>query len=200
MDEGAKSIKNVAHYFNRIQLKSIKLQSVYKKGCHQIPGFQGGVFFFKKDIFMKLGGFDEIYIFNMDDYDMSARAYLYGYKNYLTSNVLAIHHGIDTRNNAESISWKQRTYLCGFSRMIWKNYTLMNAMIWWPLSALWIFCKVLKSSLKYQSFVPIRSYAASLRQFVKDFPSTLEQRRKIQSRRLVKKDEFLKIGKILIKN
>jgi GT2 family glycosyltransferase len=198
IDYGAEYINPVALYFNIIQLKKIKAEEIYRKGCFQVPGFNGNTFFFKKDIFLKLGGFDEMYPFNMDDYDLSARVNLYGYKNYVTTDLLAIHHGMDTRNNADSLAWKNKTYLCGFSRMIWKNYTLKNAIIWWPISSLWIFFKALKSSVQYRSVKPVIAHFSSFYYFVKDLPSTIKLRKEIQKNRIVKSDTFLRFKKLNI--
>jgi len=85
-------------YFNRLN-KKIELADILGTGIKKVPRFRAGAFFFKKDIFEKLGGFDEIYLFNLNDYDMSARAYLNGYSNYRTTNLLGIHLGVDTRTN-----------------------------------------------------------------------------------------------------
>jgi len=196
IDHETNHLNPLALYFNKLQPKKIRPEEIYAKGCFQMPGFQGCIFFFKKDVFFKLGGFDDIYPFNIDDYDMSARAYIFGYKNYVTTNLLAIHHGIDTRNNADSYAWKHKTYLAGFGRTIWKNYTLKNALIWWPISSAWIFYKSLRSSVRYKSTKPVIAYFRSFGSFVKDLPSTLRLRKEIQNKRSEKTDNFLKLGKI----
>jgi len=179
-------------YFNRPN-KKIELADILGTGIKKVPRYRGGACFFKKDIFEKLGGFDEIYPMNIDDYDMSARAYLNGCSNYRTTNLLGIHLGVDTRTNIDALCWKNQYYLCGFTRMLWKNYKLKNLILWWPASSLWILYKMLKMSLKYKSPRPLWAYIKSLYFFLRDFPDTLKQRKKIQSQRTVKDDLFLKI-------
>jgi len=178
--------------FNRIN-RNIPLNSIRNTGIHRVPRYRGSICFFEKSVFEQLGGFDEIYPFNIDDYDMSARAYLNGYSNYRTTNLLGIHLGVDTRTNIDALCWKNQYYLCGFTRMIWKNYKLKNLALWWPASSVWILYKMLKMSLRYKSPRPLWAYIKSLYFFLRDFPDTLKQRKKIQSQRTVEDDLFLKI-------
>lgn len=185
-------IDGIGLYYNRTQ-KKVKIEKIKDKGITIIPGYHGNSVFFKKDIFKDLGGFDEIYPFNIDDYDLSARAWLQGFKNYLTTNLFVIHHGVDTRTNIKSLCWKNQYYLSGFSRMIWKNYTLKNLIIWWPISCGWIFYKSFKISANYSSFCPIYTYFKSFYFFIRDLPATLKLRIQIQHSRVLKDDVFLRI-------
>lgn len=179
-------------YFNRSN-KNITLRDILNTGTKKVPRYRGGACFFRKDIFEKLGGFDEIYPINIDDYDMSARAYLGGYNNYRTTDLLAVHLGVETRTNIDAMCWKNQYYLSGFARMIWKNYRLKNLIIWWPISSAWILYKSLRMSLQYKSPGPLRAYIKSLYFFLRDLPDTIKQRKKIQSQRTEKEDMFLKI-------
>jgi len=196
--KNGQNIENLGLFYNRIQNKT-SLSSVFGKGIIKIPGYLGNVVFFEKDTFLALGGFDEIYPINIDDYDLSARAYLFGYNNYLDLNSYVIHHGIETRVNINSLCWKNKYYLSGFSRMIWKNYNVKNLIIWWPISTIWIFYKVLKISISNFSLKPLKSYLFSSYLFLMDFPSTINSRRAIQKERIIKEDVFLKIKKAEIK-
>ena len=177
--------------FNKIN-RNIPLDLILKTGIKKVPRYRGGACFFKKQIFVNLGGFDVIYPFSLDDYDISARAYLMGFANYRSTNLMAIHHGIDTRTKLESLCWKIQYQLCGFSRMIWKNYRWYNLLFWWPVSAAWIFYKSLRASVRYRSIRPVGAYIRSFAFFIRDFKDTLKQRKKIQAKRIVKKDLFLK--------
>jgi len=178
-------------FFNRPN-KKIELADILGTGIKKVPRYRGGASFFKKSIFEKLGGFDETYPFNIDDYDMSARAYLNGYFNYRTTNLMGIHLGVDTRTNIDALCWKSQYSLCGFSRMIWKNYRLKNLILWWPASSVWILYKMLKMSLRHKSPRPLWAYIKSLYFFLRDFPDTIKQRKIIQAQRTAKEDLFLK--------
>lgn len=180
-------------YFNRIN-KSIPLKDILGTGIHRVPRYRGGICLFRKEIFEELGRFDEIYPFSLDDYDMSARAYLRGYSNYRTTNLLAIHHGLDTRTDAKAVAWKYRYSLCGFSRMIWKNYRPCNVLKWWPVAIAWILVKSIRESLKYKSVRPLGACLSSFCRFLRDFGDTWRQRRRIQAQRVVADDKFLDVA------
>lgn len=179
-------------FFNsRKNAKSLdKLESI---GEFLTGGFIGGAVFFRNETFKKLGGYDEKYPFNLDDYDLSARSWIGGYKIYILTKTRAIHLGTENRKEVNSWSWKNKYYLCGFNRMVIKNYKISNLLIWVPLSAMWIFYKSLIHSLKFKSVKPIMSYMQSAGLFLLDLPDTLKKRKIIQLRRVIKKDIFLKI-------
>lgn len=188
-----------SEYINLIGLhytktnKRVKLNKIEKNQIIQVPGYHGSVVFFKKIIFDELGGFDEIYPYNIDDYDLSARAYTRGYKNYITTSLCIIHHGIETRNNLNSLCWKEKYYFCGFSRMIFKNYRWYNILMWWPISIAWIFYKNLKICLNYKSFRPLISFFKSNYYFIRDLADTMKKRSLIQGKRVERSDLFLKL-------
>ena len=192
LDTGKDYIDTGGLYFNRINRK-IKVMAILGTGIKKVPRYRGGACFFKKDVFLELGGFDEIYPINIDDYDMSARAYLAGYTNYRTTNLLCTHHGADTRTNLDALCWKIQYDFSGFSRLMWKNYKLANLLFWWPISAAWLFVKTLIRAIRYSSIRPILAFLKSGCFFVGDLGDTLKQRRKIQAGRMVKEDVFLKI-------
>jgi GT2 family glycosyltransferase len=173
--------------------KEKSIAQLQKKKYFLAGGFIGGAVFFEKDIFNALGGYDTIYPFNLDDYDLSARAYLAGKKIYILTSCPCLHAGVQQKPDLKSVCWKNQYYLCGFSRMIWKNYKLVNLVIWWPAAVLWILFKSFSKSVKHISFGPLSAYFKSFGMFFRDFGDTLKQRKKIQTARTVKNDVFLKI-------
>ena len=56
-----------------------ELQSL---GHFETGGFVGGLVAGRKTVFEGLGGFDAIYPYHIDDYDLSARAHLHGWRTY----------------------------------------------------------------------------------------------------------------------
>ncbi|MDD5070857.1 MAG: hypothetical protein PHV17_09030, partial [Candidatus Omnitrophica bacterium] len=183
-------------YFSTIK-RNLSITKIKKQNYFQTGGFIGGLTFFKKDIFIELNGFDEKYPFCIDDYDLSARAYLRGHKIYTLTNCVAYHikeKNLSRESTLKKLAWKRKYELCGFTRMLLKNYRLKNIIIWFPLAAGWIFIKALKLSMRYRTFKPLLSYAKSVVYFLFDFKDTIYQRRIIQSKRTVKEDLFLKIN------
>ncbi|MFX0211123.1 MAG: glycosyltransferase family 2 protein [Candidatus Hodarchaeota archaeon] len=191
-DIGKNDVDCGGFYFNKIN-KNAELRKIANTGVLKVPRYVGGVCFFKKSMFGELGGFDEIYPFNIDDYDMSARAYLNGYVNYRTTNLMAVHNGSDTRTNIKALCWKRQYYFSGFSRMVWKNYKLRNVIIWWPISAAWISYKSIRTSIRNRSVDPLLANLKSIRFFIRDFRDTLKWRKNIQMKRHVHEDLFLRI-------
>lgn len=178
-------------YHNKLQNK-VGFKDVFEKWIISVWWYTGWIVFFEKRIFENLWGFDEIYPFNIDDYDLSARASINWYKSLVNSDLYAIHRGIDSRINIKALCWKNQYYLAGFSRTIWKNYKVINIVIWWPVTAVWIFIKSFKLAVKWKSFCPIFTYFKSWWFFLRDFGDTLKKREKIQKNRTKKKDLFLK--------
>lgn len=173
--------------------KEKSIEGLQKIGSFLAGGFIGGAVFFEKDIFNTLGGYDTAYPFNLDDYDLSARVYLAGKKIYILASYPCLHVGVGQKTDLKSVCWKNQYYLCGFSRMIWKNYNFLNLVLWWPPAVLWIFLKSLSKCVKYKSLRPLLSYLKSFGMFFRDLADTLKQRKKIQAARIVKEDVFLKI-------
>jgi GT2 family glycosyltransferase len=192
IDADSDYIENLGLFYNRIQCKK-RLSAVYGRGVFQTGSFNGNMVFLERELFLDLGGFDERYPFNIDDYDLGARAYLKGYFNYITTNIVVIHHGLETRSNLESLCWKEKYYFSGFCRMIFKNYNSSNIIFLWPMSALWIFYKNIKLCTNYRSIKPLLNFLKSVGLFVRDFNDTLMERAKIQQMRTNDCDEYLRL-------
>lgn len=192
LDSGRQETEHYGLYYSTVK-KPANIREIQKLSNFVAGGFIGGFNFFKKEVFDQLGGFDEIYPFNIDDYDLSARASLMGYKHHIYTETFAYHLGVDKKENLKGACWKNQYYLCGFQRMIWKNYTFFNAVKWSLFSAIWIFIKSVKLSFRFFSLKPLTSHFKSFFFFLRDLPGTLSLRGKIQRQRKIKKDAFLSI-------
>ena len=156
-----------------------------------VPAPSGGNIFFKKDIWKKLGGYDESFPFNIDDYDIGARSVIYGYNNYILNLNPIVHIGIFERLNNKKWCWKYRYYLSGYSTIIIKNYKYPFIYLGIYHAFMWI--KTLKNVLCRKTICPIYSLIYSYYIFLKNLPAALQKRKIIQSKRVVKEDIFLKI-------
>lgn len=152
----------------------------------EIPIAQGGAMFIKNSIWKELGGFDESQKFNLDDDDISTRAMIYGYRNYLYNKEYILHLGITKRKNKKKYAWNDLTYYSGKSKAIWKNFSV-STIIW-----LWFFSsgKMIAESI-YHSFTMkypkiFFSTLSSIVLFFRDIPDTFKKRRIIQKNRKVK--------------
>lgn len=169
-----------------------KVSSILKyKDLIQIPIVQGGAMFISTSVWNELGGFDESQKFNLDDDDVSTRAMIYGYKNYLYNKEYIQHLGITKRMNKERYAWNDLTYFSGKSKAIWKNFS------GWTISWLWFFSsgRICAEAI-YHSFTMkypkiFFSTVSSIFMFFKDIPDTLEKRKIIQKNRKIKDREIL---------
>jgi GT2 family glycosyltransferase len=190
IDHGKIKTEHYGLYYSSIK-RDISVEALMRMEPFIPGGFIGGFVFFKKQIFIELGMYDTVYPFNIDDYDLSARSWLAGYRIYILPTVQAEHIGITTRTNKKSWCWKNTYALSGFGRMVLKNYRLINILVWLPLMLLWFFYKSLRASWRFKSPDALKSYFVSFGLFVRDIPSTLKLRRDIQARRNIFKDIFL---------
>ncbi len=152
----------------------------------------GGISFFSKDIWFKLGEYDQSQPFNIDDFDIGARANIFGYANYLTNGLYAIHLGIDRTKNLDSWCWKYKYYFSGKCRAILKNYSLKNLLTYLPSFILFSILETIVQSKRKGAIVWIY-YFYSVMLFLNCLPDTLKKRRELQSKRKVENDNFLRI-------
>jgi GT2 family glycosyltransferase len=153
----------------------------------------GGIFYFLKEAYLKIGGFDESQKFHVDDKDFGIRAYLLGYSIYLFSESYQEHIGYFHRDDLNSWCWKYKYYFSGYLRTIVKNLKLRNLVFISLNFIIYSFLKTTKQVFLKKSLLPLKSYLHSVYLFVKNLPDTLRQRRIIQSKRVINEDVFLKI-------
>ncbi|MBD3318951.1 glycosyltransferase [Candidatus Woesearchaeota archaeon] len=176
-------------------LKFTRLQShlhpddLERTGILRVNGFHGGAVFFKRQLFCNLGGYDDIFPIHLDDYDLSARAALQQVPCFASTNVKLIHHGVEISDSR--LQFRQKFYLAGFSRMMWKNYSWPNLLLWFPAALSWILVKALRVSLHHQTPTPLFGVVQSAHVFLCSFPSTLRMRKTVQASRTVREDVFL---------
>lgn len=175
------------------KLQKIKFKDIYQTWFIPRWWFEWSAFFMEKKIFEDLWCFDEKYPFSMNDNDLSMRMNNMWYTIFADTNLYTIHHWNDARTNINSIWWKYQYLFCGFMRSILKNYNIKNLLKRWLISGWWIFTKACKLSIKYRSFLPIKSFIKSVFTFFRDLPDTLKQRKYYQSIRVTKDDLFLNI-------
>jgi len=189
--ENDKIYCNVWLYFNK--LKKIKFKEIYKTWFVLKPWFEWSAFFIKRSVFNELWWFDEKYPICMNDSDLSMRLYNMGYLIYADTSMYTIHHWVDARTSIENIWWKYQYYLAALLRSVIKNYSLNNVFKWWLVTAGRIFVKAGLYAFKYKSYLPLKWFIISIKNFFCDLSDTLKQRHYWQSKRRRKDDYFLKI-------
>lgn len=162
-----------------------------------IAAATGGALFFKKSTWIEIGGLDESQLFNIDDIDIGPRSWILGYKNFLYTKAYADHLGINKTVSAESYCYRYKTMFSGHARAMLKNYKFINLLYSFPLLLLFHFLKSLNFSLKKRTLKVFLSFLFSCKSFLRNLPSTIEQRKLIQSKRKVNKDIFLAIRSVI---
>jgi GT2 family glycosyltransferase len=164
-----------------------KISGILKyEGDIQIPIVQGGAMFIKNSIWKELGGFDESQMFNLDDDDISTRAMIYGYKNYLYNKEYILHLGITKRMDKKRYAWNDKTYFSGKSKAIWKNFSTLTIIWLWFFSSGRIIAESIYHSFTMKYAHIFLSTMSSVITFFKDIPDTLKKRKVIQKNRKIK--------------
>lgn len=168
--------------------KELKKLNPFYSSC-----FHGAAVFFKKTLWNRLKGYDENQPFYLDDQDLSPRIWINGLKIKIIPKINVTHLGTINRRNDKSWCWKFQYVLSGYSRSFIKSYKLNNCIFSLILFFFYCLAKALKQSIIRKNLCPLISFIHSLNIFLKNLPDTLKQRKKIQSKRIIKEDIFLKI-------
>lgn len=183
---------------NKLGWKQIDLDKIidYKKDI-PIQISQTGAMFVKKDVWDDLGGFDESQMFNLDDDDISSRAWVLGYRNYLYNNHYLLHIGLQKRMNIDRYVWNDRLYYSGKTIAMWKNFSFSTLLYMFPLSSGKIIAESIYHSFRYRSIRIFFATVSSIMSFFFSLPRTLIERKKIQKRRKIKDREIFKVKSIV---
>jgi len=156
-------------------------------------GYNWWIVFFKKEIWKKLWWYDISFPFHVDDIDLSARAWIMWYENYIYITDKVQHLGYDKYLDKLSHAKKWEYYYVWVMTTIWKNFRLKNAI----LTSLWFFIKynayLLILVLKNKSLYYIPYFFKGYIHFLKNISLLRQKRKKIQKNREIKKDIFLDI-------
>jgi GT2 family glycosyltransferase len=163
-----------------------------------LPAFRaagpvGGCIFIRRALFEAIGGFDELYPFNLDDYDLGARGSLLGIDVWLMTSTFGVHRGADRRDDTRAWEWKYSYYLCGMLRTLGKTCRSLHALLWLPGAAAWILMRGVLQTRARGVAPTCRALIASVRRALRDAPSTTRCRRVVQARRTDRSDRFLTI-------
>lgn len=148
---------------------------------------------FKKEVWEKLGGFDEMLAINTDDWDFNWRSYLYGYKHYLAPKALTYHW---SKKQQTRDAWINRiTWEFHFAKVPWifiKNYELKNIFRYLPVYLFVNFARGVFNLCVRFNPAPLIAFFKSVQWIIANFSILLKQRRKVQSNRQVLDQYLLK--------
>ncbi len=150
----------------------------------------GCTMFIRRDIFLKVGGYDKDFIIYVEEVDLGWRLRLMGYHNYIVPNSVVYHRGGSTiRRN---YYFSQFHYKKNHILMMLKNYNLMNVLRYLPLYIFLMFGDDIISLLKKRKVRGIQGSFAALLWNMHNFLNTLYKRKKVNALRKVNDDEIKK--------
>lgn len=175
--------------------KNIDIKKIIKCDKKLIPivGPTGASIFCSRKNLNKIGLFDESQGFHLDDVDIGPRSNIFGFKNYLYTKNYFIHLGIKNTSSIKEYSRRFKLVFSGHARSMIKNYKLKNLILRFPIFCIFQVLKAIKYSIKKRSFKIMNAFFYSVEFFLKNLLDALKERKKIQSKRKIKEDSFLKI-------
>ncbi len=163
----------------------------YVSGCSML---------FRKDLYEKIGGFDEKYFLYKDDLDFCWRVRLLGYKVVTDLNSI-IHHVsgvvaggktiLDAEGRYHTTARKRYFGERNTLRTLLKNYSSLNLLKVLPIYFLIIFSEVIFFALMRNTSVS-RAYLRAMWWNIQNFSDTLLRRKRIQSLRVVSDEVIMK--------
>ena len=201
IDENSEKTKYYGIYYSWYGLNIHKEHINYKKiigysSNIKVAAYNGGAVFFKKSIWNKLGGYDEVQPFMIDDFDLGPRAYLFGYSNYLYKNAIIIHIGKSRDNNKKHFAWKYKYYFSGVAASMMKNFNTPNIFFRLPIFTFFsVFLMITIMIKKRNLYIPL-SFISSYCRFIKTFSYIYKQRKALQKKITFYNDTYFKINPI----
>jgi len=156
-----------------------------------IFGGKGAALFVRRELFERLGGFDEDYFFYFEETDLCWRARLLGYEVYFSPNSVVLHKGGGTFRNGKLLYHRQKNTIAS---MI-KCYELKNLLKYLPLRLLFELAGIFYLLFKKPSLA-----AGNMKALIwvaRNRGKLLRKRSGIQRSRIVKDKELFERGFII---
>jgi GT2 family glycosyltransferase len=170
---------------------SKSMDAFYVSGCSML---------FRKDLYEKIGGFDEKYFLYKDDLDFCWRARLLGYR-VVTDLESKVHHVsgvvaggrtvLDEAGRYHTTARKRYFGERNTLRTLLKNYSALVLLRVLPVYFLMIFLEVVFFALTRNARVSV-AYLRAMWWNIQNLGDTLLQRKKIQSLRVVSDGAIMK--------
>jgi len=184
---------NFICFYYAYEKTNISLDEILQMHETAIGTPNGSGFFIKKELWDKVEGYDDHLPFGGDDDDIGIKIWLYGYSNYLFSKSVQIHIGMPERTDTYKYSVKLQKKTYAHMYTIVKNFRVINVFISLIGYITFSSAKAIKQSIKRKSFKPLTSTIIGYFTFIKNIPTALKKRKKIQKNRITKNDIFFKI-------
>ena len=97
---------------NHLEITHDNIRGYYRfhKGVREVVGSTAALMMIRKEVFEKMGGFNESYDKCLEDIELNLKCMLSGYKNYCNSDCVAYHYESQTRREVEANEGIQEDY------------------------------------------------------------------------------------------
>lgn len=153
----------------------------------------GGCFIIKRDIYQKLGGFDDSFWSLSDDVDLCWRTRLLGYKIYTNPNSFLLHHMSATlkkEKRGKTRYLSERNNLT----MLLKNYSFFSLLLIIPLYFILELTEICFHLITGKIYLA-KSVIMAIIDNIKKVKNTYKKRRVIQSTRTISDQKIFKLLK-----
>lgn len=195
-NEGEKTTQGYGSFFSyyfTTESKALPVDSLSSRHKSLIGYPHGAGIFIKKEVWNRIGGYEEYLAFGGDDNDIGMKLWNYGYKCYLYSKSVQNHIGIAERTDNKKYNTKHAKVCLALLFTIVKNCTFFNMVLMLFGTSLFYFLKSIKQSLVRRSIFTLFAYYKGSFHFLLSIPAALKRRKVVQGKRKVKKDLFLKV-------
>ena len=145
----------------------------------------------RRDVLIKIGGFDEKLGHKVDDIDMGWRIWLAGFKTVCLPQAITYHWGGKPQSARPISSLKSEVYFHRMPRVFIKNFEAAQLVKYFP----WLIGLYLVRALKHLlsgNVQPLKGFALAAIWTVSLLPDTLKERKKIQTSRKISDRELIK--------
>ncbi len=193
---GENTTKGYGNYLSRhftVNTPAVPPSSLASVNGQEIGHPSGIGIFIRKDVWNKVGGYDDFLKFGGDDNDLGIRLWNMGLENRLYSASVQIHTGMAVRNDKKKYALKFMEMVYGHLYVITKTYSNKNAFISVLCYGAYAFLKSLKQTVtKRNPYLPLSIMGAYLL-YIKNLPHAMKMRALEQGKRVILTDRFLEI-------
>jgi len=139
---------------------------------------------FKKDLWLKIGGFDNSFFSYAEDFDVSYRANILGYKFLYCPNIKVKHDFRSSSKDDSNPLWAYFYFQRNYLYVIIKNYQLSSLIKYFKYYSA-IFRSSFKSGIKNKDFKLINLHLRVIKDILINLPHLLKERKIIQKNRKI---------------
>lgn len=139
---------------------------------------------FKKELWLKIGGFDDFFFTYGEDFDISYRANVLGYKFLYCPNIKVKHDFRSSSKEDTNPLWSYFYFQRNYLYVILKNYQTINLLRYFKHYSSF-FLNSLKSGLRNRNLKLINLHLRVIKDILSNLPHLLKERKIIQKDRKI---------------